>query len=144
MPFQQQYGPEVRAQVLKDIMAGKSLRAISEQEGMPAPATVVEWVKSDTAYAEQYARAKEVQAHLMAEEIISISDESGADVILDPATGKWAVNGEVVARARLRADSRKWLLSKMLPKVYGEKMELEAKVKHEGPVTVEHVIVTGK
>ena len=126
MPFQTVYGPEVREAVLNSIRQGKSLRAISEEDGMPSPALVVTWVKDDPAYAEQYARAKEVQAHLMAEEILEIADDGTNDKKMVGKEGQEyeVTDQEVIGRSRLRVDSRKWLLSKMLPKVYGDKLDL--------------------
>ena len=53
----------------------------------------------------------------MADDIIDIADESG-----DPH------------RSRLRVDTRKWLLSKALPKIYGDRLEVDAKA---GLVVVE-------
>jgi hypothetical protein len=34
------------------------------------------------------------------------------------------LNNEFVARSKLRVDSRKWILSKLLPKIYGDKIAL--------------------
>jgi hypothetical protein len=36
-------------------------------------------------------------------------------------------HGDVTDRSRLRVESRKWLLSKALPKVYGDKQSVEGK-----------------
>lgn len=95
---------------------------------MPSPSLVVTWVKEDPAYAEQYARAKEVQAHLMAEEILEIADDGTNDKKMVGKEGQEyeVTDQEVIGRSRLRVDSRKWLLSKMLPKVYGDKLDLTA------------------
>lgn len=117
------YGPAVREAVLEAIRGGKSLRAISEGDGMPSPALVILWVKEDKAFAEQYARAKEVQAHVLAEQMLDIADD-GTNDYTTTEDGVELVNHDVIARSRLRVDTRKWLLSKMLPKVYGEKLDL--------------------
>ena len=37
----------------------------------------------------------------------------------------WAINGEHIARSRLRVDTRKWLLSKCLPKIFGDRITAE-------------------
>ena len=44
----------------------------------------------------------------------------------------WRVNGEHVQRSKLRVDARKWLLSKIAPKQYGEKQAVE----HSGAIGV--------
>ena len=75
---------------------------------MPSPATVILWAKEDPAFAEQYARAREIGYTHLPEEIVEISDNLSGDP----------------ARDKLRVDTRKWLLSKVLPKVYGEKLAL--------------------
>ncbi len=84
---------------------GISLRALCAQPGMPAMTTVMRWLADPTKreFREQYARAREAQADLLAEEILEIADSTN----------------ELVARARLRIHSRKWLASKLAPKKYG-------------------------
>jgi hypothetical protein len=62
----------------------------------------------------------------MADELIEIADNSGLDVLgVNPKTGQPIVDGEAIARARLRFDARRWLMSKLAPKKYGDKVELE-------------------
>jgi len=34
----------------------------------------------------------------------------------------WQLNGDHVQRSRLRIETRKWILSKALPKIYGDKV----------------------
>lgn len=57
----------------------------------------------------------------MGEDIIEISDDSNGDVVIDE-NGRYTMQGDVVQRARLRVDSRKWLMSKIAPKRFGDKM----------------------
>lgn len=70
----------------------------------------------------QYARATELRAEAMADEILDISDDSSNDTIY---TEKGEIeNKEWTNRSRLRVDSRKWLLSKLMPKKYGDKIDV--------------------
>jgi hypothetical protein len=48
--------------------------------------------------------------------------------------GGCELNGEHIQRSRVRIDTRKWMLSKMLPKVYGDKTEVAVTGPHGGPV----------
>jgi hypothetical protein len=73
---------------------------------------------------EQYARAKNMQLLILAGEILTISDDKSGDV-LDGDLGKTG-NSAAVNRAKLQTDSRKWLLSKLAPKEYGDKIEVNA------------------
>ena len=41
----------------------------------------------------------------------------------------WVLNGEHIQRSRLRVDTRKWYLSKLNPKKYGDKVDVTTKGK---------------
>ncbi|MRT15310.1 hypothetical protein GJV07_24135 [Enterobacteriaceae bacterium RIT711] len=76
---------------------------------------------------QQYARAREVQAEILAEEIIEIADDSSGDVFVDD-DGREQTNHERVARSRLRVDARKWYASKLAPKRYGDRIQHDQKI----------------
>lgn len=110
----------------------RSLRRICrEDDDMPCIATVMNWLKDkDKAeFLEQYARSKEEQADYMADKTLEIADSMDEDVI-KKEDGTEVVNYNVIARDKLRVDTRKWLLSKMMPKKYGEfqRTEIQAAV----------------
>lgn len=77
---------------------------------------------------ERYARAKQIQAEILASEILSIADttQEGVKVVEKP-TGIETITGDMIEHRRLRVESRKWLLSKLLPKKYGDKLDLTSK-----------------
>ncbi len=79
----------------------------------------------------QYARACEERSDIIFEDILNIADNVEQDIIILP-DGKEVENKAVIARDRLRVDARKWALSKMNPKKYGDKLELDNK--HSGTV----------
>jgi hypothetical protein len=60
---------------------------------------------------------------VMSQEIIDIADESANDTQFDDV-GNPRQNSEWINRSRLRVDTRKWLMSKLAPKKYGEKQEI--------------------
>jgi len=72
---------------------------------------VIDWIKNKDDFSAQYARARELQAELLLDEILEIADDSSQDAI-DTANGKVA-NTEFIARSRLRVDTRKWAMGKM-------------------------------
>jgi hypothetical protein len=72
-----------------------------------------------------YARAKEQQADLLAEEIIEIADDSSKDLQGYDDYNNPIENKEFVNRSKLRVDARKWVASKLKPKKYGDKLELD-------------------
>jgi hypothetical protein len=133
------YTPELAAKVCMMLADGFTLREACKPDDMPPESTVRRWVVDDReGFAAQYTRAREIGYHSMADELLEISDDGQNDWMLrnhgdnDPG---WVANGENLQRSRLRVDTRKWLLSKALPKVYGDKTTQV----HEGgdkPITI--------
>lgn len=117
------FTPELAATILGRLREGETLRAICRDEGMPVASTVILWTKTREDFAEQYARAREAGYNVMAEQTLEIADDSSRDTYTDD-DGNVRVDHEVVNRSRLRVDTRKWLLSKALPKIYGDKLDV--------------------
>jgi len=122
------YTREIADTVCARLASGEALRQICRDEGMPPAPTVREWVVSDRdGFAERYMRARELGWQEMAEETIDIADD-GSNDWTERETEKGRVvkafDAEHVQRSRLRIDTRKWLLSKMLPGLFGERVAL--------------------
>lgn len=115
------------------LMEGESLRAICQDQKMPGQRTVYQWLNDKSEFQQQYARAREVQADRLAEEILEIADDGSRDTYKDDE-GNICTDHEVVARSRLRVDSRKWLASKMAPKKYGDRLTQEIGGIGGGPI----------
>jgi hypothetical protein len=123
------YGPELAVHICAEIAAGKSMREICRGNGVPDMATVFRWLARHAEFREQYVRAREVQADYMAEEILEIADDAQNDWMQRQGDGDkpqgWIVNGEAINRSRLRVDARKWLMAKLQPKKYGDRITQE-------------------
>ena len=113
-------------EILQRLAGGESLNAICKGEDMPAESTVRAWVLDDIdGIAAKYARARELQAEFWADDMLRIADESREGVkTKETDKGTEITTGDMVERARLQIDSRKWLLSKLLPKKYGDKLDV--------------------
>ncbi len=120
------YTEDLGTRICEALAEGRTLRSVCEPDGMPSDVTVRRWAADpDHPFAVHYAHAREVGYHKMADDLVDIADgkaiswtEQDADAVAD------AVNPSVVQRDRLRVDTRKWLLSKALPKIYGDKVEV--------------------
>jgi hypothetical protein len=93
----------------------------------------------------QYTQAREIGYMAMADEALEIADDGRNDTY-KTEEGQEATNHDVIARSRLRVDTRKWLLSKALPKVFGDKIVQEHVGKDGGAIEqsitrIERVIV---
>lgn len=85
---------------------------------LPKKVTINKWRLRHPEFAMRFAHAKLIQAELLAEEILDICDDDSEDTKLDK-DGNKVFNSEFVARSRLRVDTRKFLASKLIPKIYG-------------------------
>ena len=101
---------------------GWSLRAIAKDIGMKTDAEIVRWGNDPDGphgFAQRYARAMVARFERMAHEVIDIADEIAPTDINGHVDTGW------VQQQRLRSDNRKWLLAKMLPKRFGDKVTTE-------------------
>lgn len=133
------YTQDIADKICKLLAEGMTLREVCRQDGMPPESTVRGWVVDDReGFSAQYTRAREIGYHAMADELLEVADNGSNDWMLrkdDDDHGKelYVLNGEHVQRSRIRVDTRKWLLSKALPKIYGDKQQVESTVtiRHE-------------
>lgn len=114
------YSTELADNICLRMAGGESVNSICKDESMPARSTVMLWVASDReGFSDKYDKACHARAHYWADELLDIADDATNDYMdrVDKEGGKEsAINPEAIARSRLRVDTRKWLLSKMLPK----------------------------
>lgn len=122
-----------------ELAAGVSLRTACKAEGMPCVKTVFNWFRVNDQFLQQYTRAKEESADAWIEDILDIADDGTNDWMevegKDGENTGWKLNGEHVQRSKLRIDTRKWAASKLKPKKYGDKLDVNA----SGNITVEIV-----
>ncbi len=117
------YTPEQAQAICEELASGKSLRQICSEDGFPTVQCVMKWLAQQPAFVEQYARAREQQTETWANEINDIAD---------------AATPEDFQVAKLRVDTRKWLLSKLAPKKYGDRLDVTGAV----GLNIERIILT--
>ena len=116
------YCQEMADKICEEIATGKSLRKTCEPKDMPDRGTVIQWTIKHKDFSIQYASACQVRSYLYADEIIDIADDKSGDMYENGHT-----NHENINRSRLRVDARKWILSKLLPNKYGDKLDITSK-----------------
>jgi predicted ATPase with chaperone activity len=113
------YNEEIADVLCEEIAQGAALyRLCADRDDLPAERTVYQWLEKSTEFAQKYARARDRQQDREADHCIVI-----ADTTEDPA------------KARVQIDARKWRASKLAPKKYGDRVELE----HAGKVTIDKI-----
>jgi len=116
------YTKEVGDAICADIINGMSLRSALKPLDRPNPLYWYEWLRENEDLAKQYAQSCEERSEAFGEDILEIADNSTNDWMT--VNGHAAVNREAVERSKLRVDVRKWHMSKMKPRKYGEKLDM--------------------
>jgi transposase-like protein len=106
--------------ILEAMQEGTSLGKAAKAQGI-SRGTFLRWVDADDTLADQYTRARTRMLDVQAEELEAIGEAAAV-----------AKSQTKVAGLRLQSDNRKWLLSKLAPKKYGERLDLS----HSGSLTV--------
>ena len=114
------YNPELAATILKRVSEGETLRQVARDEGVPE-SSIREWARSDVeGFAARYAQARAMQIDSWSDELITVA----YDPSLDPA------------EKRVRCEQLRWLLSKLAPRRFGERLLVGSDP--EAPVQVLH------
>jgi hypothetical protein len=129
MAFQSTFTEEKAEKICELLMLGHTLTKICKMEGMPSYVTVVNWMQKHEKFKEDYQFARNVGYDKMADDILDIADNNEGDIKED---GK--VDWDNINRARLKVDTRKWLMSHALPKKYGAKITNEVTGPNGTPV----------
>lgn len=128
--------PAIAAKVCLALSKCGSLRRACEGTGMPAESTVREWVLDDReGFAAQYARAHDLGVDAMADDLLEIADTTQVGVkTTKKPSGTETTRGDMIEHRRLRVDTRKWYLSKIAPKKYGDRVAMQQLGKDGQPV----------
>ena len=121
------YTQELVDEICEKIATGDSMRSVCRCDDMPAMTTLFRWLREKEGFKKQYEIATQERTEAMSEDIIDIADNGTNDWM--KTHGKddegYKQNGETLQRSRLRVDVRKWHMSKMKPKKYGDKIQQE-------------------
>jgi hypothetical protein len=130
---------EIADTICRRMMQGETLRQIVRDEAMPCRSSVHNWLATNKAFMDQYAKARELQADTIFDEMFDIADDGSNDWMLKKSGDDEieVLNHEHVQRSRLRIDTRKWALARMAPKKYGEKLETTLKGDEDAPLVID-------
>ena len=109
-----QFSEALAAEICRRLADGELLCDICRPARMPSRDTVRRWQSEQVLFRDRYAVARDQQADALAEEAIHIARNADADT---------------VAVCRLQIDTIKWLIAKIAPRRYGEKVVLDTVVK---------------
>lgn len=128
------------AEILDRISKGESVRSILKvgRKNLPSMNLFLKWVSEDESLSDQYARACDIRAEVIFDEMFDIADDASNDYMTKVINGEEVevLNAEHIQRSRLRIDTRKWALSKMKPKKYGDKIDVTSAGEKIEPVWI--------
>lgn len=122
MAYSQEKKDESFDWIISEIESGKSLISALNTNGMPSTSTFYIWLEEDANKSKRYARACEVRELLILDEIISIADSQSNDVI-ETDNGQ-ITNHNAIQRNKLQIEARQWMLGKLNPNKYGNKVDV--------------------
>ena len=123
MAYSEENKEKIFSFICEELEKGYSLRSILRREDMPSSRTFFKWIDESEEKVKQYERSVELRSEFLFDEIIEIADKQSEDVSEDE-NGNKVINHNIVQRNRLQIDARKWALSKMLPKKFGDKTDI--------------------
>ena len=103
---------DIQERLVAEIQTGRSLRQVCGDEGMPDIRTVTRWLVADAAFAHKYARARMAQADVLFDRMEAVEEAVSAGTMDSHA-------------ARVVLDSMRWRASKLAPKVYGDRLDVQ-------------------
>ena len=126
---------EIVTEIAQFIEDGMSLRkSLKMVKDAPSSGHFRNWVDEDKNLAVIYADARIKGYKQLADELIEISDEAVVATEYNGDAITLRLDSTAVARNNLRVSTRKWVLSKMLPKIYGDKIVQEMHGLGGGPI----------
>ena len=116
--------------ICKKVSNGSALRNVLMASNMPSSSTFYKWIDADETKAKQYARACGERADVIFDEMFEIADNTieGTVIETDDHGRTKEKKGDMLGHRRLQIDTRKWALSKLNPKKYGDKLEVDQTV----------------
>lgn len=127
------FSQQVAAAICFELATGRSLRRVCAGEAMPAESTVRNWALTNEQFGKAYREARDLGLDAMADETLDIADDGRNDTQIGE-DGKEIVNYDHIQRSRVRVDTRKWYLSKLAPKRYGDSARIEHTGADGGPI----------
>lgn len=103
------YNENTANEILDLIESGITLTEITSIDGMPSKPTINKWMMENPEFANRYAHARKMMADTLADRVLIE-----------------AMNSHDAQIGRLRMDALKWTASKLAPKKYGDKIEIDS------------------
>ena len=110
--------------IIQQIELGRSIKNILDDDTYPITrSTFYNWLNENPERIELYKKATEIRADGIFDDMLEISDDGTKDYYYDVNVNRQQ-SMVAVNRSRLQLDTRKWVLGRMNPKKYSEKLDI--------------------
>ena len=110
---------DIIERILDAVADGSSLKKICDEPGMPHRATWVRWMDSIDGLSSRYARACQMRADVLADDLAELC-ESALEPTLEDEHGRMRIDNARVNAIKLIIDTRKWAASKLHREKWGD------------------------
>lgn len=121
------YTQAIADELCSEMAGGELAIDVCERDNMPAYGTLHGWRERHPEFAKAYARAREMQAHALAERAVRAGRRATA---------------EDAAAARVRFDADRWLAARLDPRNYGDRTHSQTLDKNGNPTDAPIPVVT--
>jgi hypothetical protein len=128
------YSEPLAIEIAERISSGELLINVCNDEHMPTMRRVTQWLRENQDFAHLYKESINDRLMIFEEEVIKIADDASRDFRDVVRNGRpvRVIDGDAIARAKLRVDVRLKHLRAYKPQIWGEQSTLN--VKSEDPI----------
>jgi hypothetical protein len=136
VPYTEEIAKEICRRMAED---GRTLTSICSDEDMPTRQSVMNWSRDNEEFRKLYEKARADLVEFWMDQTIDIADDGSRDYKkrkLPDGSFEEVVDHDHIARARLRVDTRKFAIVKILPNKtgYGDRVSQELTGANGGPI----------
>ena len=117
------YSAKIVKKICDMIETGESVSKICRMKGMPEKKSVYRWLAKYPEFMEEYMAAKICGVEALVDQMMDIANDSSMD--FKEVNGKKTFDGDHVQRSRLRIDTIKWVSTKLVPRLYGDRTQVD-------------------
>jgi hypothetical protein len=119
------YSKELADKICKLISTNhRGLTTLIRVHNLPDAQTIYNWLNTYADFFDNYMRAKQEQAHVLADELLELTNKIPT---YNDKDGNERIDAGMLGRAKLQAEALRWSAARLAPKWYGDSKHEETK-----------------
>ena len=116
------YTKELGERICEYISNGMTLRQVAAQADTPCIEVIFRWIRLHEEFSQRYAQATEDRTEAQVIEL----NEVASQAIQEAKSADPKSSNAIVQAYKLKADNLKWIMARMKPKKYGDKIDFSS------------------